>query len=200
MFAHLLTASSFWGVFWVDVSSPYTAKNDFLALAKAFGSSVKSVEESLEALANTKDRWLLVLDNADDPEFDYATYIPSGNQGAVIMTSRIPACSQYSTLPAEALEGLDQKYSTQLLLKAARVPEESWHSCDRQVQAIVGLLGSHTLALIQAGAYIAEGYCRLDQYAQRYKRLRERLLKHYPKQQQSRYRHVMQSLKHLLEC
>ncbi|CAN9251458.1 unnamed protein product [Alternaria alternata] len=185
-----LLREDFWGVFWVDVGSPSTAKNGFLAIAKALGSSVESVEESLQALTNTPERWLLVLDNADDPTFDYAAYIPSGKQGAVIVTSRVPECSQYSTLPAEALESLEDEHSTQLLLKAAHVPEASWQACGEQAQAIVELLGSHTLALIQAGAYIAEGYCRLDQYVDKYKRLRKRLLKHYPKQQQSRYQHV----------
>jgi hypothetical protein len=67
------------------------------------------------------------------------------------------------------------------------MPEESWQSCEEQAQCIVVLLGSHTLALIQAGAYIAEGYCQLDQYAEKYQRLRKQLLKHYPKQQQLRY-------------
>jgi len=190
MSACLLTTNSFWGVFWVDVGSPSTAKNGFLAVAKALGSSAESVEESLQALASTKDRWLLILDNADNPEVDYAAYIPSGNQGTVLVTSRVPECSQYSTLPAEALEGLDEEHSTQLLLKAAKVPKESWEPCKEQTQAIVQLLGSHTLALTQAGAYIAEGYCRLEEYADKYKQLRKRLLKHYPKQQQSRYRHV----------
>jgi tetratricopeptide (TPR) repeat protein len=185
-----LTANSFWGIFWVDVGSRSTAKNGFLAIAKALGSSAESVEESLQAISNTRNRWLLILDNADDPEVDYAAYIPSGNQGAVLITSRIPECHQHSTVPAEALEGLDDEHSTQLLLKATRMPEESWQSCEEQAQAIVALLGSHTLALIQAGAYIAEGYCRLDQYAEKYKRLRKQLLKHHPKQQQSRYRHV----------
>ena len=33
----LLTAKSFWGVFWVDVGSQSTTKNSFLAIAKALG-------------------------------------------------------------------------------------------------------------------------------------------------------------------
>lgn len=185
-----LMRDDLWGIFWVDVGNRSTAKNGFLAIAKALKTSAESVEESLQALASTKDCWLLILDNADDPEVDYAAYIPPGNQGAVLVTSRIPECRQYSTVPPEALEGLDEEHSTQLLLKATRMPEESWRSCEEQAQAIVALLGSHTLALIQAGAYIAEGYCRLNQYAEKYKRLRKRLLKHYPKQQQSRYRHI----------
>jgi hypothetical protein len=150
-----LTNNSFWGVFWVDVGSKSTAKNDFLTVAKALGSPAENVDEARQALANTKKPWLLVLDNADRFGFDYARYIPSGVQGAVIVTSRNPGCSQYSTVAPEALEGLDAEHSTQLLLKAAQVPEEARQSFEMQAQAhgIVSLLGSHTLALIQAGAY-----------------------------------------------
>jgi tetratricopeptide (TPR) repeat protein len=190
MSARLLIVNSFWGVFWVDVGSESNAKNDFLAVAKTLGSSAESVEESLRVLANTKEHWLLILDNADDPRYDYARYLPSGTHGAVLMTSRIPQCARYSMSPVETLEGLDEELSTQLFLKAAQVPEESWQSWNTQAREIVDLLGAHTLALIQAGAYIAEGYCRLDQYVERYQRQRKRLLEHYPEQEHSRYGHV----------
>ncbi|KAF2106263.1 P-loop containing nucleoside triphosphate hydrolase protein [Lophiotrema nucula] len=185
-----LMREDFWGVFWVDIDRHSTAKNGFVTIAKALGSSGESIDDSLQALASTKRRWLLVLDNADDPDFDYAVYIPPGTRGAVIITSRIPECSQYSTRGSEALEGLDLQHSIQLLLKAAKVPEASWLSCERQAQDIVRLLGSHTLALIQAGAYIAGGFCRLDQYPRKYQQQRKRLLKHHPKHQQARYLHV----------
>ncbi|KAF2795537.1 hypothetical protein K505DRAFT_239679, partial [Melanomma pulvis-pyrius CBS 109.77] len=185
-----LMQEDFWGVFWVDVDNQSTAKNGFVAVAKALGSSAESIDESLQALASTNRRWLLVLDNADDPGFDYAAYIPSGSRGAILMTSRIPQCSQYSTVGAVALEGLDVEQSSQLLLKAAHVPETAWPSYRAQVQDIIQLLGSHTLALIQAGAYIAEGYCRLDQYPEKFRQQRVQLLKHHPGQEQSRYRDV----------
>ncbi|OAL53551.1 TPR-like protein [Pyrenochaeta sp. DS3sAY3a] len=180
----------FWGVFWVDVGSDTTAKNGFLAIAKALGSFAASIEDSLLALASTQRRWLLILDNADDPELDYSRYFPSGIEGTVLLTSRVPQCSQYSAVLAESLGALDVQHSVQLLLKAARVPEDQWQGCDKQAQDIVHLLGSHTLALIQAGAYIAEGYCSLDQYIAKYQRQRKRLLEHYPIQEQSRYRDV----------
>jgi len=177
-------------VFWVDVSGPSTAKNDFVAIAKALGSTADSIEEALQVLTNAKQRWLLILDNADDPEVDYTAYFPPGTRGAVIMTSRIPECRRYSTVGVETLEHLDLKDSTQLLLKAAGYDEPSWASHEKEAQDVVELLSSHTLALIQAGAYIAEGHCRLDQYPEKYKRQRKRLLKHYPEQEQSRYQHV----------
>jgi tetratricopeptide (TPR) repeat protein len=187
-----LTSNSFWGVFWIDVGSESTAKNDFLTVAKALGSPTENVDEARQALANSKKRWLLVLDNADDVYFDYKRYIPSGVQGAIIMTSRNPECSRYGIVAAEKLEGLDPEHSAQLLLKAARVPEEVWQSCETQAQAhdIVKLLWSHTLALIQAGAYVAEGFCQLAEYPKKYQQHHERLLKHHPEQEQSRYRDV----------
>jgi hypothetical protein len=187
-----LTNNSFWGVFWIDVSSESTAKNDFLTVAKGLESPAENVDMARQALANSRRRWLLVLDNADDVFFDYKRYIPSGVQGAVIVTSRNPQCSQYSTVAVETLDGLDAKHSTQLLLKAARVPEEAWQSCDTQAHAhnIVRLLGSHTLALIQAGAYVAEGFCQLAEYPKKYQQHRRRLLRHHPDQEQSRYRDV----------
>jgi tetratricopeptide (TPR) repeat protein len=181
---------SFWGVFWVDVSNHSTAQNGFVAIAKLLGSSAETIKDSLQALASMAKRWLLILDNADDPGFDYATYFPTGNRGAVLMTSRILECRYYSTVGHEALGGLELEYSTQLLLKAARIPEESWPSHVLEAQNIVRLLGSHTLALIQAGAFIAAGYCRLGQYPERYQQQRKNLLEHHPRQEKSRYQDV----------
>jgi tetratricopeptide (TPR) repeat protein len=186
----LLTTSSFWGVFWVDVASEASARGGFMAIAKALKSPVETTEEILHMLASMTDRWLLILDNADDHQVDYATYFPSGNRGAIIMTSRVPECRQYSTVTPELLQTLDPKHSTQLLLKAAQVPEASWSTHTAHAEEIVDLLASHTLALIQAGAYIAGGYCSLHQYPERFLQQRKHLLEHYPHQQRSRYRNV----------
>ncbi|KAF1919273.1 hypothetical protein BDU57DRAFT_491459 [Ampelomyces quisqualis] len=181
----------FWGVFWVDVSNESTAHNGFMAIAKALRSPEKTIEELLLVLASTTKPWLLILDNADDPTLDYTAYFPRGKRGALIMTSRIAEYSKYSTVPSEALEGLDLTLSTRLLLKAAHVPKAAWPSQTKEAENVANLLGSHTLALIQAGAYIAGGHCRLDQYAERYRRHHKQLLQHHPNQRQSRYQNVI---------
>jgi hypothetical protein len=103
------------------------------------------------------------------------------------MTSRIHDCKRYSLDANEALEGLIDKDSKELLLKAADIPKDSWPSYYDQAEKVVSLLGSHTLALIQAGAYIAKGHCQLYEYPKVYERQRERLLKYRPEQAQSRY-------------
>jgi hypothetical protein len=174
-------------VFWIDVDSESTAKNDFISAVASFGSSAKSVDDARRLLANTKHNWLLILDNADDPEVDYQAYLPSGSRGVVLVTSRISDCSQYSTVGSEVLTSLDIGLSKQLLLRAANIAEELWPSVDQQAEDIAKLIGSHTLALIQAGTYIAKGYCHLDQYPEVYRKHRKRLLTYRPSQAQSRY-------------
>ena len=151
------------------------------------GRAAESVSEALQVLAATKQSWLLILDNADDPNFDYQLYLPSGTHGAVIITSRIPECRKYGTIGAEPLEGLDEEQSQELLLKAAELPRESWSSHGSHANEVVRLLGSHTLALIQAGAYISNGHCQLHEYPEVYHQQRKRLLAFRPKQAQSRY-------------
>ncbi|KAG4440379.1 hypothetical protein IFR05_004119 [Cadophora sp. M221] len=182
-----LIKQKFWGIFWVDVDKPATAERDFIAVAKLLGHAIESVLEALQVLATTHQSWLLILDNADDPNFDYQVYFPPGNHGAVVMTSRVAECRRYSPDAFEALEGLEEEDSKNLLLKAAEVPLESWPTYENQAKEVVSLLGSHTLAIIQAGAYISQGHCQLHQYRKVYQQQRQRLLKYRPKQAQSRY-------------
>ena len=174
-------------MFWVDVGKASTAKSEFINIAKQLGHSTESVPNALQVLASSKQTWLLILDNADDPNFDYQVYFPSGTHGAVLMTSRVPECKRYSPDANEALEGLRDEDSKELLLKAAEIPQESWLSYHDQAKEVVQLLGSHTLALIQAGAYIARGHCQLHEYPRVYQRQRKQLLKFQPKQAKSRY-------------
>lgn len=62
-----------------------------------------------------------------------------------------------------------------------------WPSVDQQAEAIANLIGSHTLALITAGSYIAQGFCQLDKYPEVYGKQRKRLLTHRITQARPRY-------------
>ncbi|KAG4431351.1 hypothetical protein IFR05_013165 [Cadophora sp. M221] len=106
------------------------------------------------------------------------------------MTSRVAECRRYSQDAFEALKGLEEQDSKELLLKAAEIAPKSWPAYDDQVKEVVNHLGSHTLALIQAGAYVSQGHCQLYQYPKVSQRQRQRLLKYRPKQAYSRYRDV----------
>lgn len=154
------------------------------------GKEVSSVEDACALLSNIKKPCLLILDNADDPTFDYHIYLPSGMQGSVIITSRVADCNQYSTIGWEALTGLDHEDSQALLLKAAHIPKGQWESSAEAAKDVVRLLESHTLALIQAGAYIARGHCKLHDYPKTFEQQRRRLMEFRPSQARSRYSDV----------
>jgi hypothetical protein len=76
----------------------------------------------------------------------------------------------------------EARYATQLLLEVTGVPEEDWNpdGMKMQAQEVVKLLGSHTFALIQAGADTSQRYCTLVEYSTRFERSlqRMRLLKY----------------------
>ncbi len=83
-------------MFWVDVGKASTAKSEFINIAKQLGHSAESVPDALQVLASSKQTWLLILNNADDPKFDYQIYFLSGTHRAVLMTSCVPECKRYS--------------------------------------------------------------------------------------------------------
>jgi tetratricopeptide (TPR) repeat protein len=187
-----LTNNRFWGVFWVDVSSVTSAETGFLTMAKIIHAAAENLEEARQALSNIQQPWLLILDNADDCHFDYQAYLPTGNYGVVLMTSRNSECRRYATVlhDALALEGLDDSAARELLLRSANIPPDNHASHEGDARMVFTLLGLHPLAIIQAGSYVACGHCTLYEYPQHYQRHRQRLLKFRPTQEQSRYGHV----------
>jgi tetratricopeptide (TPR) repeat protein len=177
---------SFWGVFWIDVSTVSTAQAGFLDVAQQLGVPASTWEAARRNIDNLKHPWLLVLDNADDPEVDYQQYFPGSQLGTILLTSRNDQCLQYATKPV-SLEGLLKADAQDLLFRAGSIRVEQRQIIDADVAKVANLLQSHPLALIQAGAYVARGYCTFAQYPEMYQRQRSRLLKFRPKQAQSRY-------------
>ncbi|EXJ80944.1 hypothetical protein A1O3_07232 [Capronia epimyces CBS 606.96] len=178
---------SFWGIFWIDVSTTSSAENGFLYIARRLKWTVQIWEDARLCLANLKQPWLLVLDNADDPEVDYQPYFPAGPSGVVILTSRNEECEQHATTKQVDLRGLSDDEARELLLKAARLPQDQHETLQDDAQAVASLLRSHALALIQAGAYVSGGHCTLKEYPKVYEDQRQRLLGFRPSQAKSRY-------------
>ena len=150
-------------------------------------STVQSVHEAVQVLANTKKKWLLILDNADDPFIDYRRFIPPGQHGTVIITSRVVDCIQYQTIGAIKIEALSNSAAIELLMKLSRLPMTMHQSSQSEADKIVRTLECHTLAVIQAGAYIATGHCRLDEFVESFQKHRQRLLEYQKPQSLSRY-------------
>lgn len=75
-------------------------------------------------LANNEHDWLLIIDNADDPEFDYNCYIPAGTRGSIILTSRSPDGAYYGNTGSSEVVGLSSQDAVELSLTSCGLTED----------------------------------------------------------------------------
>src|SRR5665213_2009184 len=112
-----------------------------------------NVDSVKRKLANTSQAWLLVFDNADDPDLSLTPYLPAGGQGDIIITNRNPRSQQYNTVGSRAVGRLSLDSSVSLLTKmisgAISPSQQRADECEKVVEA----LGYLALAIVQAGAY-----------------------------------------------
>ena len=141
-------------------------------------------------LASNSQRWLVIIDNADDAERDYSEYIPSGMRGDILFTTRVSECETYNTVGSEKLDDLGPGLARELLYRATDIAKSQWKEKEEAAMAIVKILGSHTLAIIQAGAFIKKGLCSLEQYPTVFKQQQGKLLKFHAEQNLSTYGNV----------
>ncbi|OCL03456.1 TPR-like protein, partial [Glonium stellatum] len=177
----------FWGVFWIDVSSKENALSSFVEVTKLCNIPDQSLNGAKQWLANTQHNWLLILDNGDRPELDYSNYFPSGNRGAILITTRLRECLTHQTVGYAEFEKLDFDDAVELLLKASGIGHDVWNVHKDSARRVVTILGQHALAITQAGAYIRNKYCTLGDYLEMFHGQRQRLLEYRPIQAKSTY-------------
>ncbi|THW10419.1 TPR-like protein [Aureobasidium pullulans] len=167
--------ASFWGIFWINVSSQVIAEQSFADLAQAVGLSNTTVQHVVHWLSNLQRSWLLVLDNYDDKETDISKFIPSSG-GSIIITTRL-AGLQGNT---EVLDAMDYGDAIELLYKACIIEDKEQNTHMYHAKSVVELLGRHALALVHAGAYIRQGYTSLEEYPQLFQQQQKRLMQFKP--------------------
>ena len=167
----------FYQIIWVDATSAETIQLSLRDIASDPEAKARNIKDSTESvlrwLSRIDDEILIVFDNANA---DIAEYIPSGNRGNILFTSRDMALRCY--VPDEALakiEDMDEEEAILLLLKLASL---DWsHTELREVaRPIVKELFFLPLAVHQAGASISSSLCQIDAYLQVYSRYRQKLL------------------------
>ena len=184
----LMLKVRFWGIFWIDASSHVTAHQGFLEISRICG-----VDEDPKAgrqwLSNAQDHWLLIIDNADDPYIDVSEFFPKGNRGSILLTTRNPHCKIHSTVGLCELGEMNENEAVTLLLKAAGVEDAADKAVQNKAIPVAQTLGFLALAIVQAGAYVRQGYCNIEEYCNVYARRRQRLLKQFPVQASSDYKY-----------
>lgn len=124
-------------------------------------------------LSSCTKPWLLVLDNADDPDLDIEEYCPSGGNGHILVTTRNPRAAEHAREGCLRFRGMEADEAVRFLLKMAypAVQNESVPLSPTRwslAKAIAIELGFLPLALAHAGATIRRKIYTLERYLDYY--------------------------------
>ena len=170
----------FWQIFWVDASTAGTIELSLREIATDLNARTYGVQRSsksiLQWLSNVEHDWLIVFDNAGGNQDAVAEYMPPGNCGSVLITSRNPSLTRYVSRGAWIeIDNMEEEDAILLLLKSSSKDECSME-LRQAARPIVQELCCLPLAIDQAGAAIASGLCSIDDYLDRYAQHRQVLL------------------------
>jgi transcriptional regulator with XRE-family HTH domain len=183
-------------VFWMRAATRETLVADFVMLAELLDLPEKEEQDQSRTVAAVKGwlaahaGWLLILDNADDlPRAQ--EFLPTSHEGYILFTTRAQAAGPIAA--SVEVEQLNLQEGTLLLLRWAKLleidtPLDQVQAADRAAaERIAREMDGLPLALVQAGAYVEETGCSLEDYHRLYATHRKdllarrsRLLRDYP--------------------
>ena len=155
-------------MFWVDASSYESITTCIKGISStpaAKSSGIDgSVESVLQWISHIQEAWLIVFDNADEPPPEVvAKFIPSGNRGNILITSRNRTMGRLVSFENSIeINEMEESDAVALLLKASHLVDSAEHLQD--AKNIVIELGCIPLAVDNAGSYIEAGKCEIDSY------------------------------------
>ncbi|QRV95656.1 kinesin light chain [Ceratobasidium sp. AG-Ba] len=156
---------------WSDVVFVDATTNETAIAALAGFAKEKNVGDSHESalrwLSKRQERWLMIIDNADDPDVDIRQYTPDADHGSILVTTRI---KQHVALARGddsdyRVSEMEPEEAMEALLKAAKTKYIDLSAAEREAaRRLLKDLGYLALAIVQAGAYIFSSGCSFTQY------------------------------------
>jgi tetratricopeptide (TPR) repeat protein len=147
----------------------------------------RSAESFRQWLSRIEQDWLVIFDNADCDPRVVAQFMPKGNRGNILFTSRNPDMggSNITRKTSANIEDMCQEEAISLLLKSAWLDESS-PEMRQGATSVVDTLCYLPLAIDQAGAAIESGLCTIHDYRM-YSGHRWRLMDYSSYQEASNY-------------
>jgi tetratricopeptide (TPR) repeat protein len=148
-------------VWWLRSELPSMLLDDYALMATSLklpggdNGDPNLMAEAARSFLETQSRWMLVFDNAQNPE-DLMPHLPRGGGGHVIITSRNPNWGNLAR--SMVVSKFERSESIEFLLK--RTCQEDRKAAGDLAEA----LGDLPLALEQAGAYMETTAKPLDEY------------------------------------
>jgi tetratricopeptide (TPR) repeat protein/transcriptional regulator with XRE-family HTH domain len=178
-------AQDYQAVFWLRADNRAALVAGFLEMAQALQLPERDERDPITAVTAVKGwcghqtSWLLILDNADELS-SLAEFLPTLVRGHIVVTTRTQALGRLAhgieigTLDSETAALLLQRRAGLLAVDAPLAKtDETNRTAALQIAEELGYL---PLAIDQAGAYLEETQCGLQQYLDLYRSRRTDLL------------------------
>ena len=155
-------------IFWIDASSESTIDLRLRQIARENNGPPKAVSSAASALRwiSEKSNWLVVYDNADGRYQIVEKFLPPGNRGNILITSRNLELVRVTENSLEVLN-MGEEEALSLLSKSARLQDTS-ENLQVLAKQLLSKLGGIPLAIDQAGAYMMACSCPLEDYLELY--------------------------------
>nr|GAT42768.1 predicted protein [Mycena chlorophos] len=186
----VLLPTRFRETFRVDASTTESLTTSFQDIAKA-----KNLQPTLNTVHNwlqtNLEEWMLLVDNADDPQLDLGPFLPHCGHGNILITSRNPNLSFHTGSPERSIcvSNLEHNDATTLLLKIS-MANTSIPGALECASEIAEELHCFALAIVQAGAYIRQSLSistNLKKYLLMLREKKNQLMAQKPHQTDSGY-------------
>ena len=113
----------FSGIFWIRASSYDLIRADWAYIAETLGLEPNH-RAGLHYLASLRKPWLLIMDNADQPDVLMDDFLPPNDLGCILITTRCPAWTRRYSVGSPwkscVLTELSEREGVELLLLVAR--------------------------------------------------------------------------------
>ncbi|KAF8345769.1 hypothetical protein F5887DRAFT_1188989 [Amanita rubescens] len=163
-------------IFWIDASSESTIDLRLKQIAQANSATAEAASSAGSALKWISKRlnWLMIYDNADGGYQIVEKFLPPGDEGNILITSRNLELMRITENLMEVLE-MGEEEALSLLSKSARLDYRS-ENMQTKGKQLISKLGGIPLAIDQAGAYMLACKSPLDDYLELYAKNHDELM------------------------
>ncbi|KAG6895183.1 hypothetical protein C0992_002722 [Termitomyces sp. T32_za158] len=149
-------------------SSSKASIEQFLTL---LGQSAKLTDTTPAAaliwLCYQEEEWLMIFDNADDPDLNLQEFFPPCSHGNILITSRNEASKIYAPKNNDKIVEMSSDDSLEVFYKASQREKNEQEAAKELVKE----LGYLALAIVQAGSYLLYNpHIGVKQYLENYKK------------------------------
>src|SRR5882762_5858843 len=135
-----MTACRFWRILWIDATTIDTIELSLRNIATDPDARAAGVEQTpmsvIQWLSRIERDWFIVFDNVTGDSSGLAPYLPQGDWGNILFTSRNLNLGCY--IPSEAqveVEGMEEEDAISLLLKSSAL--DKWSTELREAAKLI---------------------------------------------------------------